>query len=153
MRKYQAFIEECSVKVRQNVKLSRYCTFKIGGPADLLVNIENIEDLLMVIRLANKLKIQHLIIAGGSNLLFDDAGFRGLVIHFVANNIEIDEKTRVVDVEAGCSLNYLVKYMAKHNLGGINFLANIPGSVGGAIVGNAGCYGNPYYNLEKSLFS
>ena len=141
MRKYQRFIKECSVKVRQDVKLSRYCTFKIGGPADLFINIDNVGDLITIIRLANKLKINHLVIAGGSNLLFNDKGFRGLIIHFIANLIEVDEKKMMASVEAGCMLNKLIKYLAKYDLGGMNFLANIPGSVGGAIVGNAGCYG------------
>lgn len=141
MKKYQEFIKECSVKVEQGVRLSRYCTFKIGGLADLLVNVDSAEDLVMVVRLANKLEINYLVIAGGSNLLFDDRGFRGLAVHFIANNIEVDKKGMIAKVEAGCMLNRLVRCSAKYNLGGINFLANIPGSVGGAIVGNAGCYG------------
>ncbi len=140
MERYQEFVNKCSVDVKRDIKLSRYCTFKIGGLADLFVDIHNVQDLVTTIQLAKKLDINYLILAGGSNLLFDDRGFRGLVVHFLADEIAIDGKKMAVDVEAGCSLNNLVRYLANHNFGGMNFLANIPGSVGGAIVGNAGCY-------------
>ena len=127
--------------IRRRVKLSHYSTFKIGGPADLLVEAKLPEQLMEVIKRAQEFKVPYLLIGGGSNLLFDDMGFRGLVVKYSADRIEVDKKYNTAWVMAGCSLNRLVKQLAFHNLGGIDFLANIPGSVGGAVVGNAGCYG------------
>jgi len=140
-KKYNEFAKAYPGVIKRRAPLSRYCTFKIGGPADLLVEAKNPTQLVEIVKLAHKLKLRYLVIGSASNLLFDDAGFRGLVVRYLANNIEVEKSTGVVMAWAGCSLNRLVKQAAMYNLGGINFLANIPGTVGGAIVGNAGCYG------------
>jgi UDP-N-acetylmuramate dehydrogenase len=140
-KKYNAFIKAYPGVIKRRVPLSRYCTFKIGGPADLLVEAKNPTQLVEIVTLAHKLKLRYLVIGAASNLLFDDAGFRGLVIRYLANDVEVEKSSGVVMAWAGCLLNRLVKHAAMYNLGGINFLANIPGTVGGAIVGNAGCYG------------
>lgn len=141
IKKYKEFISKYSHKVKQNISLARHCTFKVGGVTDLFVNVKNSLELMDAVKLAYDLNIPYFLLAGGSNIVFSDKGFRGLVIHFIANDIEVDKKKMVASVEAGCTLNRLVRYLAGYNLGGMNFLANIPGSVGGAIIGNAGCYG------------
>lgn len=140
-KKYQEFAKGYPGLIKRQAPLSRYCTFKIGGPADLLVDAKNPEQLIEIIKLARKLKLRYLVIGAASNLLFDDAGFRGLIARYLGQDIEAEKNSGVLTVEAGCLLNRLVKHAAMYNLGGIDFLANIPGSVGGAIVGNAGCYG------------
>lgn len=140
-KKYQEFVKNYPGIIKRRIPLSRYCTFKIGGPADLLIEAKNPAQLIEIVKLAHKLKLRYLIIGAASNLLFDDAGFRGLVVRYIANNVEVDKTTYVAMAWGGCILNRLVKHAAMYNLGGIDFLANIPGSVGGAIVGNAGCYG------------
>ena len=139
--KYNEFVKAYPGVIKRRASLARYCTFKIGGPADLLIEAKNPTQLVEIIRLAQKLKLRYLVIGAASNLLFDDAGFRGLVIRYVANDVEVDKAAGWAMAWGGCILNRLVKQAALYNLGGINFLANIPGSVGGAIVGNAGCYG------------
>lgn len=147
MSKSQEFIARYPHRVREDVRLARYCTFKVGGLADLFVEADTPEELIEAVRLAHSLKINYFVLAGGSNVFFDDKGFRGVVIHYAAHGINIDQNKMTVRIEAGCLLSYLVKYLAQHNLGGMDFLANIPGSVGGAIVGNAGCYGNAIKNI------
>lgn len=151
------------------VKLARFCTMRVGGPADLFTTTKTKAELAEVLRLAHKLGIKYFVLAGGSNVVFPDKGWRGLVVRYTANKMEIichpgqtgqrpssdsgspawknkipgrarnDERT--AEVEAGMMLGDMVRKLLKQNLGGFNFLANIPGSVGGAIVGNAGCYG------------
>jgi len=145
-KKYKEFIKQYPFSVKQSVKLSHHCTFKVGGPADLIVLALSAEELKLAVALAVKLKIPYLVIGGGSNVFFDDKGFKGLVIKYVADEIVISPTKSRVWVEAGCILGKLVKHLAKNNLGGFDFLANIPGSVGGAIVGNAGCYGKAIDN-------
>lgn len=145
-KKYQQFIKQFPYNIKTKVSLSRYCTFGVGGLADLLIEAKSDEILKSAINLANKLNIPFLVIGGGSNIFFDDKGFRGLVIHYMADEINLDKAKKIVQVEAGCKLNKLVNKLAETNLGGIDFLANIPGSLGGAIVGNAGCYGNEIKN-------
>lgn len=138
--KYQQFIKQFPHSVKTRVPLSRYCTFKVGGMADLLVEAKSDKVLISAITLADKLNLSYLVIGGGSNIFFDDKGFRGLIVHYAADDIILDKSKKIVQVDAGCKLNKLVDKLAKANLGGIDFLANIPGSLGGAIAGNAGCY-------------
>ncbi|MBN2585138.1 UDP-N-acetylmuramate dehydrogenase [Patescibacteria group bacterium] len=154
-KKYNEFAKKYPGVIKRRVPLSRYCTFKIGGPADLLIEAKNPTQLVEIVKLAHQLKLRYLVIGAASNLLFDDAGFRGLVVRYLANNIEVDKTATTAMAWAGCSLNRLVKHAAMYNLGGLDFLANIPGSVGGAIVGNAGCYGKAIAEtlIEVDLFN
>jgi UDP-N-acetylmuramate dehydrogenase len=155
VKKYNEFVKAYPGVIKRRVPLSRYCTFKIGGPADLLIEAKNPTQLVEIIKLAHRLKLRYLVIGAASNLLFDDAGFRGLVIRYIANDVEVDKTAGYAMAWGGCILNRLVKHAAMYNLGGIDFLANIPGSVGGAIVGNAGCYGRTITDtlLDVDLFN
>ena len=148
---YLKFISECPIKVARGVKLSRFCTMKVGGPADLFVEAKTPSELIEVLRIAIKLGIKYFVLASGSNVVFPDAGWRGLVIHYTANSIKIERKKMVAEVEAGAKLNYVVMHLVDLGLGGFNFLANIPGSVGGAIVGNAGCYGKEIKDFLRTI--
>ncbi|KKT51871.1 MAG: UDP-N-acetylenolpyruvoylglucosamine reductase [candidate division Kazan bacterium GW2011_GWA1_44_22] len=134
---YSQFISESPVKVARGVKLSRFCTMKVGGPADLLVEAKTKEELVEALKLAHKLDIPYFVLAGGSNVVFPDW------------TSQDDE--RVVEVEAGMMLGVMVQQLLKQNWGGFNFLANIPGSVGGAIVGNAGCYGKEIKDVLEEV--
>ncbi|MEA1909991.1 MAG: FAD-binding protein, partial [Patescibacteria group bacterium] len=146
---YQKFIDRSPVLVKTNELLANHITFKVGGPADLFVEIFNKNDLVSIFELVNKLKIPHFLLGGGSNVIFSDEGFRGVVIKYANDDIEVgDLKAKI---GAGCSLNKMVLSLAKEGLGGVNFLANIPGFLGGAIVGNAGCYGSEIKGVLESV--
>ena len=145
---------------------------KVGGSADLLVEAKTKDELVEVSRLAYKLGIKYFVLAGGSNVVFPDKGWQGLVVRYVANKLVIpsvveesrdpfavskkdsgrdDKKIAIAEVEAGAMLGEMVRKLLKQGLGGFNFLANIPGSVGGAIVGNAGCYGKEIKDFLKEV--
>jgi len=128
------------IKIQKGVRLSSHCRFDVGGPADFFVEVTTAEEIRDAIRYAVSNKLNYFVYGGGSNLFFDDNGFRGLVIRISEGRFEIDNKG-VVRMDAGCLLPKLVRDLAQLGWGGLEFLANIPGSVGGAIVGNAGCYG------------
>jgi UDP-N-acetylmuramate dehydrogenase len=132
-----------SGKTRENFPIKRLTTFKVGGLADVVLEADTNEKLIEALGLIRKLKLNYFVIAGGSNLVFADKGFRGVVVHYTAEKIRLlaNRGSSTVMVDAGCSLGKLVRYSAAKNLGGFDFLANIPGSVGGGVVGNAGCYG------------
>jgi len=138
-KKYLELAAAYSGKTRFDFLIKRITTLKVGGSADALVEADTNEKLTEVLRLIRRLDLPYFVIAGGSNLLFSDKGFRGVVVHYTADNIKLGRGT--VKVDAGCSLVKLVRYLANKNFGGLDFLANIPGSVGGGVVGNAGCYG------------
>lgn len=146
---------------------------KVGGPADLWAEAKTKSELVEVLRLAHKLKIKYFVLAGGSNVIFPDKGFRGLVVRYVANKVEIlnrvqddvgkvrgggseisgicPKSVKSVVVEAGAMLGDVVRHLLKQNLGGFDFLANIPGSVGGAVIGNAGCYGKEIKDVLREV--
>ncbi len=124
---------------------------KVGGPADLFVEAKTKSELVEVLQLAYKLGIRYFVLAGGSNVVFPDKGWRGLVVRYLCDRIKIGSGKKFAEVEAGAMLGDLVRRLLKQNFGGFNFLANIPGSVGGAIVGNAGCYGKEIKDVLKSV--
>lgn len=112
---------------------------QIGGPARQFVTVTTREEIIEAINLANQHHLSFLVIGGGSNLLVSDEGVNQLVIK---NEIEgITKVVRFLTVKGGTSLQHLVDYSIANNLAGLQDLSGIPGTVGGAIFGNAGAYG------------
>lgn len=128
--------------------MSRHTTIQIGGPADLFCEVNSVETLLPVLRMLHELQIPTVLIGGGSNLLVDDKGFRGMIIKFV-NREPPHLDFPFLTVSAGNSLKGVLEYAAEHSLSGLEFLAGIPGSFGGAICMNAGAYGKTIGELVR----
>jgi UDP-N-acetylmuramate dehydrogenase len=137
------------LKIRENVLLRDYTTFKIGGPARYFFVAKNKEDLKNAILWAKKKKLPFFILGGGSNVLFSDNGFKGLIIKLQNTQYEI-RNTKIV-AEAGVPLQKLVLETAKRGLSGLENLAGIPGTLGGAIWGNAGAFGGEIGNLVEEV--
>ncbi|MFZ5366444.1 MAG: UDP-N-acetylmuramate dehydrogenase [Patescibacteria group bacterium] len=134
---YQEFLESLGGKrVKLNEPMRLHTTFKIGGPADIFYEVKTKEEIVAAVKLARKLKIPYFILGGGSNILVSDKGIRGVVIKI--KNEKLGMKNGRVKAEAGMSLPWLVGETAKGGLSGLEFCAGIPGTVGGAIAGNAG---------------
>jgi len=132
--------------LRKNEPLSAHTTFRTGGPADLFADVKDIDLLKKIIRLAKQSEITYYIIGNGSNMLVADEGFRGLIIRVKPEPElifgEPDAEGNVkVTASAGCTLLKLARRSAESGLAGLEFAAGIPGSVGGAVVMNAGAYG------------
>jgi UDP-N-acetylmuramate dehydrogenase len=125
-------------KYQKNQKLSVYSSFCIGGLTDWFCQAKNEKDLMEAISFCQKKKIPFFVLGGGSNILFSDKGFRGMIIKM--ENREIKIKKEKVMAGAGVSLKKLLQLTAKNSLTGLEFLAGIYGTVGGAIVGNAGAW-------------
>ena len=125
--------------LRQAVSLHECSNFNIGGRADYFFAASTLEELIQAVRLVKQTGIPYYIIGGGYNLLFDDDGFRGLIIKNCVKGIE---KTGEVKIEAfsGSSIRELVEFCVAHSMGEFEFLAGIPGTVGGAVFGNAGAF-------------
>ncbi len=125
--------------VRRGVPLAPFTTFRIGGPADLFVEVGSRAALVEAVRVARRHEVPYFVLAGGSNLLIDDAGIRGLVIRNLA--AEVRREGDRLTVGSGLALGDLLEAAARESLAGLEFAAGIPGSVGGAVYGNAGAYG------------
>ena len=125
-----------NINVSQNVSLKEYSTYRVGGPARFFAEAKSWEAFLGLREFAKHQKVPFLVLGGGSNVLFADDGYPGLVILNRMDKVIIQGTT--VTAESAVSTAKLVLVAATHNLGGISGLANVPGSVGGAVYGNAG---------------
>lgn len=126
-------------KLETNVLLSKYTTYKVGGKAKVLAYPKNIEKLITLLKWAKTNNISYKMLGNGSNLIFSDADYNGILIKLTEfDDIEIfDNKIRV---GAGYSLMKLSRIALKNSLTGLEFAAGIPGTVGGAVFMNAGAY-------------
>jgi UDP-N-acetylmuramate dehydrogenase len=119
--------------------LRLHTSFRIGGPADFYFTARTSDALVQALRAAHEIGLPVFLLGGGSNLLVSDRGFRGLVVRNACEAIEFDGTA----VHVGCGADFLelIYQCRDQGLAGLEFAAGIPGSVGGAIAGNAGCYG------------
>jgi len=123
-------------RVGEHVPLAPFTTYGVGGPADVLVEARGADELLDVARCARALGLPQTILGGGSNVLVGDGGVRGLVVRARGGRIERRGDGRL-RVEAGVTLNGLVRYCVASGLAGPEAWAGTPGSIGGAVHGNA----------------
>lgn len=139
MSQFQKLIDS-GYEIKDNESLSSYTTLKIGGPALGLIEVFRTEDLTEITKIALENKIKFLVIASGSDLLVSDSGYDGLVIVNKTRGIDLVSDTEI-EAFSGAVLQDLVDFANQHSLAGFENMAGIPGSVGGAIYGNAGAYG------------
>jgi len=137
------------MEFKENVSLKNYTTFKIGGPAKYFYIAKTEKDLILAIKMAKKKRLPFFILGGGSNLLFSDEGFDGLVIKIQDTKYKI-EGTKIV-TGAGTILGELINASVKAGLSGLEWAAGLPGTVGGAIRGNAGAFGKSISNIIKTI--
>jgi len=128
--------------IQKNVPLKHLVTFRFGGPAEYFFTAENSENLCAAVEWARSKKMPLFILGGGSNLVVSDSGLDGLVIHNRCMEVNhVDAQTNQICISSGYDFSYLVDLAQKYGLAGIESFAGIPGSIGGAIYGNAGAYG------------
>lgn len=144
--------EEFEQKIIFDEPMKKHTSFKIGGTADYFFKATTLEELQNIIKFAKIKEWPITIIGNGSNLLVTDKGIRGLVIKIDINKLKIEKKDKfaVVEVGAGNKLMALATKMKDEELSGLEGLSGIPGSVGGAIVMNAGAYGKEMKDVVLS---
>lgn len=129
------------MQFQENYPMSKLTTLQIGGPAKLFVAVKTQEELTEAIQYTKQHNLPYLVIGGGSNLLVNDRGVDCLVIKNEISGIDADYLRGVISVKSGVILQELVDYTIHHGLVGLHKLTGIPGTVGGAVYGNAGAYG------------
>lgn len=137
-------------KVFEQEPMKRHTTFRVGGPADVLVR-PAAEELPEVLALCRDHEIPYFIIGNGSNLLVGDKGIRGLVIEMTGDRELLTVTGNVLTVGAGVLLARAARKAAEEGLCGMEFAAGIPGSIGGAVVMNAGAYGGEMKDIIESV--
>lgn len=124
---------------QENITLAPFTTFKIGGPAKFFIEAKSAQEISAALDWAEEKGVPSFLLAGGSNILFSDAGFDGLVIHIVEGGCHISNASVVAP--AGSNLKELIDNVNEHGLAGMAEMSGIPGSLGGAVRGNAGAFG------------
>ncbi|MDD5566859.1 MAG: UDP-N-acetylmuramate dehydrogenase [Patescibacteria group bacterium] len=135
--------------VIENEPMSRHTTYRIGGPAEFFYRTKTTDDLVKAIIVARQLQLPLFILGRGSNILVADKGIKGLVI-----SVETTERTKnnnLVTVAAGAGLGEFVIWTINQGLAGIEFASGIPGTIGGAIRGNAGAFGSEMKDFVESI--
>lgn len=136
------------MKIRKNIILAPYTTFRIGGPARYFCEVGSVGDLKSALDFSKKNRLRFFILGGGSNILISDEGFDGLVIKMKMKGIEI--KDILLSAAAGEIWDYVVSKAVGQNLGGMENLSLIPGTVGAAVYQNIGAYGVELKDILES---
>ena len=132
---------ETSSLCLMNESLKKHTTYGIGGPADLMIFPKSKQDLIKVIEIINENKIQLTILGSGSNVLVSDNGIRGAVISLKNSLKQIEVVDNILYAECGTMLGKIVKHAVKNDLIGLENLNGVPGTLGGALIMNAGAWG------------
>ena len=149
LEKLQKLLGEAKVLVQE--PMASHTTFRIGGPADYFVMPETVEELAAVLKLCKEEQMPYFILGNGSNLLVGDKGFRGVVIQLYKNFDGIQIEGTKVTAKAGAMLIRVAKESGKAGLTGLEFASGIPGTIGGAMVMNAGAYGGEMKDVVTAV--
>ena len=137
------------MQIFQNRDLKNYSTFKIGGNAKFLIEIHSIEDAIQSMKFIKEKKLPWIIIGKGSNCLFPDSGFNGIVL--INQYKKFEQSENLFKVGAGFSFSYLGRKTSELGYSGLEFASGIPGSVGGAVYMNAGASGKETADSLKEI--
>ena len=134
-------LEKLSSNIKIDEPMSLHTSFKVGGPADFFITPKSIKELANIYKFCKKENIPAFVMGKGTNILVSDKGIRGVVIRVGDNLSNFTFKENMLDAEAGVDLAVISKAAAEKNLAGLEFSCGIPGSLGGAVIMNAGAYG------------
>ena len=131
------------IEIRENEPLARYTSWKIGGPAHYFADVYAPQQLVEALAWAHVHALPVFVLGGGSNTLVADHGFAGLVVRYRAQDVQIDERgdTALARIDAGAPMAGTVRRLARQGYAGLEWAEGLPGTIGGALYGNAGCYG------------
>ena len=131
--------------------MKNHTTFRIGGPADALVLPKTPEEVAKVVRFCHEHAWPYYVIGNGSNLLVSDEGYRGLVLQLYRNFNDIQVNGEMITVQSGAMLAAVSRAAYQNHLTGLEFASGIPGTIGGAVVMNAGAYGGEMKDVLKEV--
>jgi len=145
-----ALVEALGQHARRNEPLALYTAMRIGGPADLLIVCESVDEVVRAVELARQHGVGWWLLGGGCNVLVSDMGVHGVVIVNRAARIEFDLAKGVAWAETGALLAVLAREAVERGLVGLEWAVGLPGTVGGAVVGNAGAFEGDIASVLRS---
>lgn len=141
-------------KLKTDEPMSKHSSFRVGGPAELFLEVDSVEKLKAILEVNKELKLPITVIGNGTNILVKDKGIKGIVIKYVAKGISkatLDNDTFAITADAGLPNAALANELLKDSLTGFEFAASIPGTIGGAIYMNAGAFGGEMENIVSEV--
>lgn len=138
---FEKTAQDARLKTKRNEPMSAHTTFKVGGCCDIMVFPNSIESVCSLIRRVNELGLDYYILGNGSNVLFSDNGYRGVIITLGSDFSDMSAEGDTITASAGTSLKKVCLKALESGLTGLEFAYGIPGTVGGAVYMNAGAYG------------
>lgn len=139
-------------RILRNEPMKKHTTFRIGGPADVLVKPATITEIEQVLQCCEEQAVPYYVVGNGSNLLVGDEGIRGVVLQLENDFSEVEVcEDDTIWVQAGCMLSKVANLAAAHALTGMEFAAGIPGTIGGAVMMNAGAYGGEMKDIIECV--
>ncbi len=145
------YLNSNNITTKLNEPLRKHTTFKIGGNADVFCTPNSINQLQKVFKFCMENKIKYYILGKGSNILFCDVGFKGIIIKIGDNISNIDISNETITAQAGATLSKVCTCAQNNSLSGLEFAYGIPGNIGGAIYMNAGAYGGEIKDVLESV--
>jgi UDP-N-acetylmuramate dehydrogenase len=142
--------EQFGQRLQENVRLANYTAARVGGPADAMLVVNSADELEKCVKTLWEMKIPFLILGGGANVLVSDRGFHGVVLLNRAHTIKIHAQNDppTVWAESGANLGMIARQAALRGLSGLEWANSVPGTLGGAIYGNAGAFDG---DMQKNL--
>ena len=140
-----------SDNVRLHEPMKKHTTFRIGGPADYYLCPHSTEELQKILQICRENKLEFFILGNGSNLLVSDKGYRGVVIQLWKNFSDIETEDNTITVKAGALLSKVAAEALEESLTGMEFASGIPGTMGGAVMMNAGAYGGEMMDIIREV--
>ena len=134
-------------RIIPSAPMARYTTFRVGGPADVLVNIASPAEIPVALRAAKHAGVPVTLIGNGSNLLVRDGGIRGLVIRIAGDCSALRREGDAIHAQAGATMSATAQFALSESLSGMAELAGIPGTLGGGVIMNAGAYGGEFSQI------
>ena len=138
-------------KIYLNEPMSKYTSFKIGGPAECLIKIQTPEELKQILKFASKNNTHITIIGNGSNVLVSDEGIKGIILKIEIDKLEINPETAQLKIGSGVKLGFIAQKCLKQEIAGFEFASGIPGTIGGAIRMNAGAHGKEMKDVVTTI--
>ncbi len=149
MEVLKGIVPEENIHIQEPLK--KHTTFRVGGPADCLVEIQSTEQLKKIQKYLQLIEEPYAVMGNGSNLLAGDLGYRGVVLQIGNKMADIRVEGNRITAQAGALLSKVAKAALEHGLTGLEFASGIPGTVGGAMVMNAGAYGGEMKQVVTSV--
>jgi len=146
------FLDSVGLPLQQDLSLRVYSRFRIGGTADFFFEASSSAELVKAVHIARECSLPYYVIGAGCNLLFDDEGFRGLIIKNGTRGLTLNKEEGEIEAWSGTSLEEMIQICLNEGLSGFEALAGIPGSIGGAVFSNAGAFGECIGNFLKEAF-